>query len=82
MSARIAHFLPGASVQGEAGATQIPDAHVADLFSKAMQQSLLLPTLVYGIGLVAVMFYEAPKHLGYGGAPANADHVVVEDSAV
>jgi EmrB/QacA subfamily drug resistance transporter len=82
MSARIAHFLPGASVQGEAGATQIPDAHVADLFSKAMQQSLLLPTLVYGIGLVAVMFYEAPKHLGYGGAPANADHVAVEDSAV
>src|SRR3954451_18651107 len=47
MSARIAHYLPGAGVQGEAGASKIGDAHVADLFSKAMQQSLLLPTLVY-----------------------------------
>jgi hypothetical protein len=45
---------------------------VADLFSKAMQQSLLLPTLVYVIGLVAVMFYEAPKHQGYGATPARA----------
>jgi EmrB/QacA subfamily drug resistance transporter len=70
MSARIAHFLPGAAVQGEAGAKQIPDAHVADLFSKAMQQSLLLPTLVYAIGLVAVLFYEPPKHQGYGGTAA------------
>jgi hypothetical protein len=43
---------------------------VADLFSKAMQQSLLLPTLVYAIGLVAVLFYEPPKHQGYGGTAA------------
>ncbi|MGY2876616.1 EmrB/QacA subfamily drug resistance transporter [Marmoricola sp. URHA0025 HA25] len=73
MSARIAHFLPGAAVQGEAGARQIQDPHVADLFSKAMQQSLLLPTLVYVVGLVAVMFYEAPKHEGYAGRPAAAE---------
>ena len=70
MSARIAHFLPGASVQGEAGARQIADPHIADRFSNAMQQSLLLPALVYVVGFVAVLFYEAPKHEGYAGAPA------------
>lgn len=72
MSARIAHYLPGAEVQGEAGARQIADPHVADLFSKAMQQSLLLPTLVYALGLVAVLFYEAPKHDGFAGRPTPA----------
>jgi EmrB/QacA subfamily drug resistance transporter len=72
MSARIAHFLPGAEVQGEAGAQKIADPHVADLFSNAMQQSLLLPTLVYAVGLVAALFYEPPKHHGYGGAAAPA----------
>jgi MFS family permease len=70
MSARISHYLPGAGVQGEAGANKIADHHVADLFSTAMQQSLLLPTLVYVVGLVAVLFYEAPKHEGYAGRPA------------
>ena len=70
MSARIAHFLPGADVQGEAGASQIRDPHVADLFSNAMQQSLLLPTLVYVVGLVAVLFYEPPKHDGYARTAA------------
>lgn len=70
MSSRISHFLPGASVQGEAGAQKITDPHVADAFAKAMQQSLLLPASIYFIGLVAVMLYEAPKHTGYGGAPA------------
>jgi EmrB/QacA subfamily drug resistance transporter len=70
MSARIAHYLPGAAVQGEAGAKQIPDPHVADLFSTAMQQALLLPALVYVVGLVAVLFYEAPKHQGFGGRGA------------
>ena len=72
MSSRIAHYLPGAAVQGEAGAHKIADHHVADLFSNAMQQSLLLPTLVYLVGLVAVLFYEAPKHDGYAGRAAPA----------
>jgi EmrB/QacA subfamily drug resistance transporter len=72
MSARIAHFLPGAGTQSEAGASKIQDPHIADLFSNAMQQSLLLPTLVYAVGLVAVLFYEPPKHQGYGGATVAA----------
>ena len=62
MDARLAHYLPGAAAHGEAGAKAIPDPHIADLFSKAMQQSLLLPACIYVVGLIAVLFYEAPKH--------------------
>jgi hypothetical protein len=72
MSARLAALLPGASVHGDAGASKIPDAHVASLFSDAMKQSMLLPTFLYVIGFIAVLFYEAPKHAGYGGARAAA----------
>jgi EmrB/QacA subfamily drug resistance transporter len=68
MSSRLAHYLPGASVNGDAGADKIGDPHLADAFSKAMQQSLLLPASIYVIGLIAVLFYERPKHSGYGGA--------------
>jgi hypothetical protein len=70
MSSRLAHYLPGSSVSGDAGAEHITNPHVADAFSKAMQQSLLLPASVYVIGLIAVLFYERPKHAGYGGAAA------------
>jgi hypothetical protein len=70
MDARLAHFLPGAASHGDAGATKIGDPRVADLFSKAMQQSFLLPASMYLIGLLAVLFYERPKHSGYGGAAA------------
>ena len=73
MDARLAHFLPGAAAHGDAGASKIGDPRVADLFSKAMQQSFLLPASLYIVGLVAVFFYERPKHTGYGGAtPAPA----------
>jgi hypothetical protein len=59
-------------VHGDAGAAKIQDPHVAGLFSNAMQQSLLLPTLVYLVGLVAVLFYERPQHTGFGATPAPA----------
>jgi EmrB/QacA subfamily drug resistance transporter len=72
MDSRIAHYLPGGSAHGDAGATKIADPHVADLFSRAMQQSFLLPASLYLLGLVAVLLYERPKHTGYGGAPAAA----------
>ncbi|MBM7516725.1 DHA2 family efflux MFS transporter permease subunit [Nocardioides nitrophenolicus] len=68
MDARLAHYLPGAAAHGEAGAAQIPDPHIADLFSRAMQQSLWLPAAMYLVGLVAVMFYERPRHEGFGQA--------------
>ena len=72
MSSRLSHYLPGSSAHGDAGAEKITDPHAAELFAKAMQQSLLLPASVYFIGLIAVLLYEAPKHTGYGGAPAAA----------
>jgi EmrB/QacA subfamily drug resistance transporter len=72
MDSRLSHFLPGAAAHGDAGASKIGDPRVADLFSKAMQQSFLLPASVYVIGLVAVLLYERPRHTGYGGAPAPA----------
>ncbi|MCW2753118.1 MAG: drug resistance transporter, EmrB/QacA subfamily [Marmoricola sp.] len=70
MSSRLAHYLPGASAHGDAGAQKIADPHVAALFAKAMQQAFLLPASIYVIGLVAVLFYERPKHTGYGGTAA------------
>jgi EmrB/QacA subfamily drug resistance transporter len=43
-------------------------------FSHAMQQAMWLPAAAYAVGLIAVMFYESPKHAGYGGAaPAVAE---------
>ncbi len=81
MDSRIAHYLPGAASNGDAGAGHITDPAAADLFSKAMQQAFLLPTAVYVIGLLAVLAYERPHHEGYGGrpqqqpAPDRADHV-------
>ena len=55
-----------ALASGDAGAAQIPDPHAADLFSRAMQQSMWLPAAMYAVGLVAVMFYERPRHEGFG----------------
>ncbi|MBU2694267.1 MFS transporter [Pimelobacter sp. 30-1] len=66
MDGRLAHYLPGAAAHGDAGAAQIADPHAADLFSKAMQQSMWLPAAMYAVGLVAVMFYERPQHAGFG----------------
>jgi hypothetical protein len=43
---------------------------VATLFSQAMQQAFLLPTLVYAVGLLAVLAYERPRHEGYRSRPA------------
>jgi predicted histidine transporter YuiF (NhaC family) len=53
-------------------------AAIAHPFSQAMQQAMWLPAAAYLIGLVAVLFYERPKHAGFGGsalpAPAAAEH--------
>ena len=67
MDSRLAHYLPGAAAHGDAGAEKIADPHAAALFSNAMQDSLWLPAAMYAVGLVAVMFYEPPKHAGFGG---------------
>jgi MFS family permease len=71
-----AHHLVTAGAP-EAGASQMPAA-IAHPFSQAMQQAMWLPAAAYLIGLVAVLFYERPKHAGFGGsalpAPAAAEH--------
>ncbi|HWI42666.1 MAG TPA: DHA2 family efflux MFS transporter permease subunit [Nocardioides sp.] len=83
MDARLAHYLPGAESRGEAGASQIGDARVADLFSQAMQQAMILPTVIYAVGFVAVLFYERPRHEGFGGAaPAAPAGASVADAPV
>ncbi len=68
IDARLTHYLPGAGTQSEAGATQIGNAHVAQLFSDAMRDAALLPAAICVVGLIAVLFYEAPKHQGFGKA--------------
>lgn len=72
MDSRLAALLPGASAHGDAGAAKIPDPQVADLFSQAMRDAVYLPVALYVVGFLAVLFYEAPKHQGYGGAPSGA----------
>ena len=80
MDSMLAHYLPGAAAHGDAGAAQIAVPAVAERFSEAMQHSLLLPALIYGVGLIAVLFYEQPKHEGYAGAhPAPAPAVAAAD---
>ncbi|MFT4288079.1 DHA2 family efflux MFS transporter permease subunit [Nocardioides sp.] len=41
-------------------------AAIADAFATAMAQSLYLPTAGLVVGFVAVLFYEAPEHQGFG----------------
>ncbi|MGH1563494.1 DHA2 family efflux MFS transporter permease subunit [Mumia sp. DW29H23] len=60
------HLSGGASA-GAAGA--VPDA-ARDGFSTAMAQSLLLPAAVLVVGLVAVLLYQAPRHLATRPAAA------------
>jgi hypothetical protein len=73
MDSRLAAYGLGGAGSPEAGAAKLPPA-VADSFAKAMSQSVLLPTAVLVIGLVAVLFYESPKHAGFGGAAVDAEH--------
>jgi EmrB/QacA subfamily drug resistance transporter len=72
MDSRLSALLPGASAHGDAGASKIPDPHVASLFSQAMSDALFLPVGLFVIGFVAVLFYEAPKHAGFAGAATPA----------
>jgi EmrB/QacA subfamily drug resistance transporter len=67
MDARLAALLPGASAHGDAGAAKIGDPHVASLFADAMKDSMLLPTGLFILGFIAVLYYERPRHAGFGG---------------
>jgi EmrB/QacA subfamily drug resistance transporter len=67
MDARLAgEGLP--SFSGEGGGSGSLPAAVAGPFSDAMAQSMLLPPAVLVLGLVAVLFFERPRHAGYAAA--------------
>ncbi|HWU20550.1 MAG TPA: MFS transporter [Nocardioides sp.] len=67
IASRLAANLPGGGSANEAHVGKIADPHIADLFSQAMREAMWLPAAAYAVGLVAVMFYERPKHVGYAG---------------
>ena len=60
------------SFSGEGGGTGALPAVVAEKFSDAMAQTMLLPPAALVLGLVAVLFFERPRHAGYAAAPAPA----------
>ena len=65
IEARLATNLPGAALSGAsleaAGGAALP-ARVAEGFSTAMSQAMLLPAAVLLIGAVAVLFFQRPSH--------------------
>ncbi|GGO79305.1 MFS transporter [Nocardioides deserti] len=70
MDARLAAEGLPAYGGGEAGASAAGSglpAGAAQSFSDAMGASLLLPPAVLVLGLVAVLFFERPRHAGFGG---------------
>ncbi|WP_372727306.1 DHA2 family efflux MFS transporter permease subunit [Nocardioides sp.] len=58
-------FSPG---QAPAGGGALPDAVLAP-FSQAMATSMLLPPAVLVVGLLAVLCFERPRHVGYAVRP-------------
>jgi EmrB/QacA subfamily drug resistance transporter len=73
MDARLAHFGLGGVSSPEGGGTGTMPTVVADEFSKAMAQSLLLPAVVLLIGLAAALCFERPKHTGFPAAPVTVE---------
>lgn len=79
MDSRIAHFLPGAGAgNADAGATRITDPHVADLFSKAMSQAMLLPAILLVPAFAAAFLFERPNHAGFTAPRAVAVEPVAD----
>ncbi|GCD90533.1 DHA2 family efflux MFS transporter permease subunit [Nocardioides sp. LS1] len=80
MDSRIAaHGLPAFNGKAGASGAGLPAA-IADKFSSAMADSMLLPPLVLVAGFVAVLFFEKPRHQGWGG-PAAAPGATVATPA-
>ena len=77
MTARIDAHLPGAATMGTdrtSGGTGAMPPAVAEAFSKALAESMLLPAAVVLIGFAAAMFFERPRHLAeprHGAEPAS-----------
>lgn len=68
MQARLAVELPGVQVNEASGRVLPEPAHEG--FSAAMSQATLLPALILAVGLLAVLFFQAPTHQRAGAAGA------------
>lgn len=60
IESRLASALPGQGAPAETSATTVLPPQVAEAFSTAMSQALLLPAAVLGVGLLVVLFLERP----------------------
>jgi MFS family permease len=79
MDSRLAaEGLPSFSGAAATGSAGLEDA-MLDRFSDAMATAMLLPVAVLLIGLVAVLFFERPKHAGFAPAPSAARAAPVAD---
>ena len=77
MDARlVAHGLP-TGFQGDGGFGTLPE-RFQQPFSESMAQAMLLPAVVLLLGLLAVLFFERPRHDGFGAAPRVAPPSPVE----
>ena len=65
MDARLAAEGLRFSPTGEGTGSSLP-AQVQTPFAEAMAQSMLLPAVVLLLGLLAVLFFERPRHQGWG----------------
>ncbi len=71
---RFAAYLPNAaSSRGSAGTWVVP-AEIADRFAHALSDATLVPAAALGVGLIATLFYEAPKHLRKAPQTEPANH--------
>ncbi|WP_168582622.1 DHA2 family efflux MFS transporter permease subunit [Gephyromycinifex aptenodytis] len=61
MHMRIAAHVPGAAATPHMGGAMPPE--IAEAFSKALSEAILLPAGVVLIGWVAALFFEQPRHL-------------------
>ncbi|PTT20707.1 MFS transporter [Microbacterium sp. HMWF026] len=69
MQARLEANLPGAADAGASFGSGTLPPQVLGGFSQAMGQSLLLPIVVIGVGLIVVLFMKRPSMIRPHGAP-------------
>ncbi|VXB45876.1 Drug resistance transporter, EmrB/QacA subfamily [Microbacterium sp. 8M] len=63
MQNRLVENLPGAAEHGgDFGSGKLPE-FVVKGFSAAMSQTMVLPTLVLAVGVIAILFMKRPEHL-------------------
>ncbi len=72
MQARLEANLPGAADAGASFGSGALPPQVVGGFSQAMGQSLILPIVVIGVGLIVVLFMKRPSVIRPHGAPRDA----------